>query len=59
MANLAGIGYSLGLTMDDLQCSISGYNDGISAFVKEVLNSVQNFEITKDFFEIKKALVIR
>lgn len=59
MASLAGMGFSFNFSLDDLQVGFSGYNDGLSKFIVEVLKRVQNFEVDREFFEIKKALAIR
>ena len=49
----------MSVSLDSIEAGFSGYNDGISKFIEEVLKVTQKFEVTRDFFEMKKALVIR
>lgn len=59
MANLAGSSYSVSISLDYLICGFDGYNDGISNFIKEILKSLQSFEVSPEYFEMKKAQTIR
>lgn len=45
--------------MDSLELGFSGYNDGIAPFISSVLKSIQSYTIDRDFFENKRALMIR
>jgi hypothetical protein len=45
--------------MDYLEGSFYGYNDGMVPYISELISSLHSFTVQKDFFENKKALLIR
>jgi secreted Zn-dependent insulinase-like peptidase len=59
MAELAGKKFSLGQHRESLEASFYGYNDKLQPLVQEVLGAVRTHTVTKDFFENKKAFLIR
>lgn len=59
MAQLAGQGSGVSLSSDYLTVGFSGYNDGIQNYMQEVMKLIQTYTVTEQFFNDKKALMIR
>ena len=59
MAELAGQGSSLSLSIDFMNISFAGYNDGLENYIEEVFQSLQTFKVEEQFFNNKKAVMIR
>jgi hypothetical protein len=56
---LAGIILHNGLTLEYLNGSIYGYNDGLGTCIKEVLHAIQTFEVPENLFNDIKEVKIR
>lgn len=59
MAELAGQGSGLTRSTDFLHVSFAGYNDGLENYIEEVFQSLQTFKVEEQFFNDKKAVMIR